>query len=444
MPDAILADRASAAALSTTKRTRLMPLLAVALLAAACGDGAADWRAEASSADGPTLVPEVQEVYRVGSVDGDGWDSFSRVVSAGFDAAGGLHLLDAGSRTVTVVDRAGDFARTTGRPGDGPGEHRMPVALAVLPDGRVVVSDAGHRALQLFDADGAFVRAIPLGDGVAPPVALLPHGEDGVVYVERRLAMMGPMAGRGRAGPGAQEAPGDPTTAALRRVSVDGTGPGEVVGEAWLPPREPPRVSGGVGGTTMVRRALRAFDPQIHLAVLPGGGIAVADSTTYRIRVVDPARGAIRTLEGPVAPVAVTDRERDAERARRLEELEAGGGGPAQVTMVGVAGGGQAPAQMPRSVLEAQLETLTFWPEIQVVQRLAADPAGRLWVQRFGGVGEPGPVDILAPDGATVATIPAGAFPIPVAFGPDGLAAWVERDDLDVPFVRVALLAGLP
>jgi DNA-binding beta-propeller fold protein YncE len=444
MSNTILAARSSATVRSPIMWAAIMRLLAIALLVAACGDGATDRRGAASAADGPRLVPEAQEVYRIGSVDGDGWDAFSRIVSAGFDAAGRLHLLDAGSRTVTVVDHAGDFVRTTGRPGDGPGEHRMPVAMAVLQDGRVVVSDAGHRALQLFDADGAFVRAIPLGDGVAPPVALFPHGEDGVVYVERRLAMMGPMAGRGRGGPGAQEAPGDATTAALRRLAVNGTGPGEVVGEAWLPPREPPRVSGGAGGTTMVRRALRAFDPQIHLAVLPDGGIAVADSTTYRIRVLDPARGETRTLEGAATPVAVTDRERDAERARRLEELEAGGGGPAQVTMMGMAGGGQAPAQVPRSVLEAQLETLTFWPEIQVIQRLAADPDGRLWVQRFGGVGEPGPVDILTADGGTLATIPAGAVPVPVAFGPDGLAAWVERDDLDVPVVRVARLGGLP
>jgi hypothetical protein len=56
--------------------------------------------------------------------------------------------------------------------------------------------------------------------------------------------MMGPMAGRGPGGPGsprAQGAPADPTNAAVRRVAVDETGPGEVVGEAWLPPRSSPR-----------------------------------------------------------------------------------------------------------------------------------------------------------------------------------------------------------
>jgi hypothetical protein len=444
MSDTIRNTRSSATAHSMTTRTALMSLLAAALLVSGCGDGAGDRDTAASSAGGPGLVPEAQEVYRIGSVDGDGWDAFSRVVSAGFDAAGRLHILDVGSRTVTVVDRAGDFVRTTGRPGDGPGEHRMPAAMAVLPDGRVVVSDAGHRALQLFDANGAFVRAIPLGDGVAPPVALFAHGDAGVVYVERTMVMMGPLAGRGPGGPGARGAPADPTSAAVRRIALDGTVPGEVVAEVWLPPREQPRVSSGAGGTTMVRRVLRAFDPQIHLAVLPDGSVAVADSTTYRIRVVGPARGATRTLERDGSPVAVTDRERDAERARRLEELEAGGGAGGRATMMGMGGGGQPAGQAPRSVLEAQLETMTFWPEIQVVQRLAADRAGRLWVERFAGVDEPGPVDILAPDGATVATIPAGALPIPVAFGPDGLAAWIERDDLDVPLVRVARLIGLP
>jgi hypothetical protein len=426
----------TASAFSTNARAARIPLLAAALVAMACGGGADDRQTAASSGDGPALIPEAQDVYRIGSLDGDGWDSFSRIVAAGFDADGRLHILDAGNRTVTVVDRAGELVRTTGRAGDGPGEHRMPAALAVLPDGRVVVSDMGHRALQLFDADGAFVRTIPLGDGVLPPVALFPHGDDGVLYLERTMAM-------GQLGMSAQGRQAEPTTAAVRRIAVDGTGPGEIVAEAWLPPREEARVSGGGGGGMMVRRPMRAFEPRIRLAVLPDGGLAVADSTTYRIRVVDPARGGTRTLERDVAPLAVTDRERDAERARLLDEMESGGS-PVQITMMGTAGsGGPVTAEAPRSLLEAQLETMTFWPEIQVVQRLAADAAGRLWVQRFGGIGEAGPVDILAADGAILATIPADAFSIPMAFGPDGLAAWIERGELDVPYVRVGRLGGM-
>jgi hypothetical protein len=418
-----------------------LAIAALVPLAAGCGDAGAP--AGATAADGPMLVPSVEDVYRIGSVEGASWESFSRVVAAGFDATGNLHLLDAGNRTVTVVDGSGGLVRTTGRAGEGPGEHRVPVAMAVLPDGRVVVSDAGHRALQLFDADGVFVRAIPMGDGVMPPVELYPHGDDAVVFMERRMAMMGGMGARaggpGRPGGAAGAGPAGEESAAILRLSLASpVAAPEAVTTVWLPPREAPQVSSS-GGATMVRRPLRAFDPRVHLAILPDGAMAVADTTAYRIRLVAPGEAEDRVLDRPVAPVAVTARERELERERRLEEL-ASGGGPTQGTVMGMAGGQAAVQAPPRSMLEAQLESMTFWPEIQVVQRLAADRDGRLWVQRFGDIGEPGPIDILGPDGSTLATIPAGALPIPAAFGPGGLAAWVERDDLDVPFVRVGRL----
>ena len=50
----------------------------------------------------------------------------------------------------------------------------------------------------------------------------------------------------------------------------------------------------------------------------------------------------------------------------------------------------------------------------------------------------PAPIDILTPDGAYVGTLANAAMP--VAFGPDGLAAWLEINELDVPVVVVRRL----
>jgi hypothetical protein len=171
-------------------RLGIVPLLAPlpALLFAACG-GASGGGAGGDGAR--TMVPATEEVFRIGSVDGGDWESFSRIVAAGFDARGNLHLLDASDRRVTVVDPDGRFVRTIGQPGDGPGELRMPLAMAVLPDGRVVVSDAGRRGLMVFDADGTYRRSLPFGDGVAAPAILHPHGDNAVVYAPGGM-MVGP------------------------------------------------------------------------------------------------------------------------------------------------------------------------------------------------------------------------------------------------------------
>ena len=53
---------------------------------------------------------------------------------------------------------------------------------------------------------------------------------------------------------------------------------------------------------------------------------------------------------------------------------------------------------------------------------------------------EPAPIDVVTADGRYVGTFPAGATRMPVAFGPGGLAAFVEFDELDVPTVIVRRL----
>jgi len=405
-------------------------LMVPLLLTGGCGEGFAG--ARGGEEDAPTMVPQADEVFRIGSVSGGSWEAFSRIIAAGFDARANLYLLDAEARTVTVVDPAGGFLRTIGRGGEGPGEFRAPMAMAVLPDGRVVVSDTGHRGFLVFGADGVFDRTVPFGDDAGMASLVLPHGDDGVVFVARSIMMGGPGGGSGRL----------PTDLPLRRLEVEGGDGSEVVHRAWLPQPLEPQVSGGGGGTMMVRRQIRAFEPQLHVAVLPDGSLAVADSAAYRIHIVAPGEGVDRTLERSIAPRPVTDRERERERERRIRQL-ADGGGPG-LTMMGPGGARSVSPSEIRPILEAQLEGLVFWPEIPVIQQLAADREGRLWVRRFGDIDEPGPIEILGSDGTLRAVVPAGTMEIPAAFGPDGLAVWVERDELDVPFVRVARLTDLP
>jgi hypothetical protein len=80
-----------------------------------------------------------------------------------------------------------------------------------------------------------------------------------------------------------------------------------------------------------------------------------------------------------------------------------------------------------------------FGDRIPAVQRLSADPRGRLWIERAGTVwGRPGPLDVLAADGSYVGTLAGEA--LPVAWGPGGLAAALERDAQGRTFVSVRRL----
>lgn len=91
---------------------------------------------------------------------------------------------------------------------------------------------------------------------------------------------------------------------------------------------------------------------------------------------------------------------------------------------------------------ENQIENMVFPEEVPVISRLAVDWSDRIWVQRSALMGEPGPTDILTADGQYFGTIPSDGLRIPAAFGPDGLLAYIDRDELDIQRIRVVRLVG--
>ena len=81
-----------------------------------------------------------------------------------------------------------------------------------------------------------------------------------------------------------------------------------------------------------------------------------------------------------------------------------------------------------------------FPVEMPVITNLAVDWSDRIWVQRSALPGETGTIDILGADGQYFGSLPTDGLRIPRAFGPDGLLAYVERDDLDIQRVLVVRL----
>lgn len=70
------------------------------------------------------LGADFEEVFRIGSFDGDTWETFGEIGGAAFDARGNLYVVDRQASRITVVDRDGAFVREIGQMGEGPGEFR--------------------------------------------------------------------------------------------------------------------------------------------------------------------------------------------------------------------------------------------------------------------------------------------------------------------------------
>ena len=372
-----------------------------------------------------------EEVYSVGVLEGESWEMFGQVAKVAFDAAGNLFVFDAlGSRTVRVLvfDSTGGFLREFGRSGQGPGEFDYPVGFAVLRDGTTVVRDLGHRAYQLFDPSGQYLRMVRTSNspgGVASSRTIQGDPRGGAVFAGGFGASIGLHGGDGAA----PAAP--PTSRPVTWVGLDGeVVETDTVADGWLPPRGEPvrgmaediRIGGGSLADALEQVAFPAvFEPPLLVGVLPDGGIVYSDSSAYALKITPSgSREVTRIIRRPFEPEPVTPAiERDYEE--RLAAL---------VSAPRASGGSM------RFAVERP-----YYHEIPVLNGLSTTWEGRIWVQRRGEHPESGgPIDVVTDDGEYVGTYSTDATAMPDAFGSDGLAAFIELDEFDVASVVVRRL----
>lgn len=79
---------------------------------------------------------------------------FSRPTNAAVDADGNLYVSDTFNNRVEIFDADGKFIREFGRSGDGPGYFARPKGIAVDADGHVWVADAVQDRVQVFTPEG--------------------------------------------------------------------------------------------------------------------------------------------------------------------------------------------------------------------------------------------------------------------------------------------------
>lgn len=387
---------------------------------------------------------DFEEVFRVGSFDGDVWETFGDIAGVSFDAAGNLYVLDRQANQITVIDSQGQFVRTIGQPGEGPGEFRMAMGFTAMPDGQVVVADLGHRAFQMFDADGAFDRMVSMSmdGGTLRLGPIQPHPSGTSVLSGGSGGGVVSMRG---GGPGGAAAP-EPTGRPIELVSLEGDAAvATTIVTAWAPPPGEPETMEGGGVSIRMGAMPRTFEPDLFVGALPDGGVVYSDSAAYVINVVGADGQAERVVRRPFRAERLTERMQDAERERRLAELEEGEGPQVRMMVSGPGGGPQAMNQEAiKAMMQGRIEQMQFYHELPVLMGLKTSWSGKIWAQRRGdSPTEPGAIDVITSAGQYVGTYPAGETSVPSAFGPGGLAAYIEADEFEVPVVVVRRLPGI-
>jgi len=80
--------------------------------------------------------------------------NFSLPTNVAVDKEGNVYVTDTLNNRVEIFDADGQFVRTFGKNGDGPGQFARPKGIAIDGDGHVWVVDAMQQRVQVFDTEG--------------------------------------------------------------------------------------------------------------------------------------------------------------------------------------------------------------------------------------------------------------------------------------------------
>jgi hypothetical protein len=229
-------------------------------------------------------------LWSVGSVQGQWWEQFQALNAASFGDDGRLYLLDAPGDRVVVFDREGAVLGPVGRPGEGPGEYRIPTNVIALEDGRVAVWDAGKKAYLLYDRDRAPVDEVrPDFSAGRPDRDARRAGPGEVIALARRLVS----SAEGHAywtANGVKDARGG---LPLLRIPLRDGATTTVVTRAPVPTWR------GAGSRIPIHRA---YEPIPSWGPLAGGRIALQHGDGYRVDILEADGTVDRTLTGPFRP----------------------------------------------------------------------------------------------------------------------------------------------
>jgi hypothetical protein len=136
----------------------------------------------------PNMTIEMEELFRIGDDDTAGDEyifTFIGGIAVGEDHR--IYVQVAREDIVNCYDGEGEYIRTIGRQGQGPGEMYLAQGVSLGPDGNLWVPSMGSGRLVLFTPDGEFLRNITFTQ--VPPL-FIQTTSDGFMGIHLRQRLL--------------------------------------------------------------------------------------------------------------------------------------------------------------------------------------------------------------------------------------------------------------
>jgi hypothetical protein len=145
-------------------------LLITASLCVSCKQSTI-WKGQVKTEDGITVVENpkepmyeqpiltLNEDLRIGEQENRPEYLFYRINSIAVDREGNIYVTDEGEKHIKVFNREGDYLRTIGRPGQGPGEFGRPSEIFITAENELRIIDPSRRQVHSYSTDGRYLES---------------------------------------------------------------------------------------------------------------------------------------------------------------------------------------------------------------------------------------------------------------------------------------------
>lgn len=410
----------------TALQTPAPVALGLSLLLVACGgdagpgDGA--WAGSMTDSAGVTIVenPEsglwggesawtLVEEYRVGGMEAETEAQFGQVIGLDVDEAGNVYVADQQASTIRVFSPEGDFLRTIGSPGQGPGEIGQALAGVFVIGDEVWAADVANQRVNRYGLEGEPEGSTPLDFAQGVPIRWDEIAGDRVLVQYRSLGALG----------GAEAGAGDP-------IVFFEAGFGDTL--TVLPAGMSFQMAGGAP-------QFRFFEAEPVWDASNDGRLTSAVNSGYRVEIRGPDGSLERIVTRPFEPRPVQDSDKEV-MMDGIRDIMIDQGAPPQA-------------------VELIMGQATFADHYPAFAQVLAGPAETLWMQRLvtpQDMAESGTFDLqdFGSDDWDVFDAEGrylGVMSMPERFTPlrvSGETFWgVQRDELDVASVVRYRLNGL-
>lgn len=129
----------------------------------------------------------LDSIFCIGYIHNDHEQILNRPMGFAVDSLGIIYVCDEGDHRIKVYDRHGEYLRSIGREGKGPGELMNPTDVEVDNDLRVYVLNTMNQRVEIFKNDGSYESSIRYEFPASTSFCV---GKEGEVYLSPRSAYM--------------------------------------------------------------------------------------------------------------------------------------------------------------------------------------------------------------------------------------------------------------